>query len=135
VDESIKNYFCILDITFWELEDIVHIDNPISESRCKEIENPITNNGRVVSADMVRVVITHIDLEIINACYKKKRYKVNRLIRYKRGYLPTPFIKKVLEFYAAKTELKGETGEENERKAATDFDHYYGLDPLAWGDD
>ena len=24
-------------------------------------------------------------------------------------------------------------GEENERKAATDFDHYYGLDPLAWG--
>ena len=26
-------------------------------------------------------------------------------------------------------------GEENERKAATDFDHYYGLDPLAWGND
>ena len=26
-------------------------------------------------------------------------------------------------------------GEENERKAATDFDHYYGLNPLAWGND
>lgn len=116
VDESIKNYFCVLDVTLTELEDIVHIDNPISESRCTDKRNVLANNGRVVTADYVRLTITHVDLEIIKACYKYKHIIVHRLIRYKRGYLPTPFIKKVLEFYAAKTELKGEAGEENERR-------------------
>lgn len=120
VQESIEHYFCILDITLYELEDVAHIDNPISLSRC--IEKPKrgvrVNNGRVVSAPYVRVTITHIDLEVINAFYKYKRIVVNRLIRYQRGYLPTPFIKQVLEFYKAKTTLKGLRGEENERKYA-----------------
>ena len=137
VKESIANYFCVLDVTLYGLEDIVHIDNPISLSRCtdyakkkviqpngkvKTVKDVIVNNGRVVSAGYVRLTITHIDLEVIQACYNYDRIEVHRLIRYKRGYLPTPFIKQVLEFYKAKTKLKGltgfdpDTGEEYERR-------------------
>lgn len=126
VRESIENYFCILDITLYELEDVVHIDNPISLSRCTDYpkKGVITNNGRVVKAQYARMTITQIDLEVIQACYDCKRYEVHRLIRYKRGYLPTDFIKQVLAFYKAKTTLKGlkgfdpETGEDYERKYA-----------------
>lgn len=126
VRESIENYFCILDLTFYELEDVVHIDNPISLSRCTDYpkKGVVTNNGRVVKAKYARMTITQLDLEVIQACYDCKRYEVHRLIRYKRGYLPTDFIKQVLAFYKAKTTLKGlkgfdpETGEDYERKYA-----------------
>lgn len=126
VRESIEKYFCILDITFYDLEDVVHIDNPISLSRCTDYpkKGVVTNNGRVVKAQYARMTITQLDLEVIQACYDCKRYKVHRLIRYKRGYLPTEFIKQVLAFYKAKTTLKGlkgfdpETGEDYERKYA-----------------
>lgn len=124
VKESIANYFCILDVSFYDLEDVVHIDNPISLSRCTDYSKKgvVLNNGRVVCAPYVRMTITHIDLEIINACYQYKRFIVHRLIRYKRGYLPKEFITQVLEFYKAKTTLKGlsgfdpVTGEDYERK-------------------
>ena len=112
IQDSLQNYFCIIDVTFFNLEDAVHIDNPISLSRCTDYpkQGVIVNNGRVVSSPYIRMTITHIDLEIIKACYTYSRIVVHRLIRYKRGYLPTPFIKQVLEFYKAKTTLKGLTG-------------------------
>lgn len=118
IQESIKNYFCIIDMTIKNLQDKVFIDNPISLSRCTEYpkKDVKVNNGRVVSSPFIRLTITQIDLEVIKACYDTGEIIVHRLIRYRRGYLPTEFIKQVLEFYKAKTILKGLGGEENERK-------------------
>lgn len=124
IKTSIEKYFCIIDVSFYDLEDKVHIDNPISLSRCTDYpgKGVILNNGRVVSSPFVRMTITHIDLEVIKACYGFSRMVVHRLIRYKRGYLPKEFITQVLDFYKAKTTLKGlsgydpETGEDYERK-------------------
>lgn len=109
-------YACLIDISYYKIEDKIFIDNPISESRCTEIENSVLNNGRVVSADLARVVITNIDYEIIEACYTWETIEINEVWTYQRGYLPKNFIKQVLEFYKAKTKLKGLKGEENERR-------------------
>ena len=110
----IKKYFCVFDITFYDLQDKVFIDNPLSKSRCIEItKDAVINNGRVVSCSKCRCTITHIDFEIYKACYDIKDFKINKLIRYIKGYLPTPFVKQVLQFYKDKTTLKGVDGLEN----------------------
>lgn len=126
--ELSKDYFLIIDITIFNLEDKIFIDNPLSKSRCIAHSKDIrVNNGRVTSAGFVQTIITSIDFEIFEACYTMERVKINRCIRYLKGYLPTPFVTQVLEFYKAKTTLKGVTNDEVEN---ADIKYMWGKENL-----
>lgn len=106
-DTSCKLYFCMFDVIFEGLEATFLYDNYISYSRCWQKDGVTQSNGRVVCGDVVGTTITNIDFEIIKRTYKWKKMKIARLRRYKRGYLPTNFIKAVLSLYKDKTTLKG----------------------------
>lgn len=108
--DSLKNYACLFDIEFFDLESKFRNDSYISESKCIKLDNPKINNGRVYSCDYLRTTITEEDFKIISKVYKWSSFGVGTMIRYKRGYLPTLFVKSILELYKDKTELKGLTG-------------------------
>ena len=113
-EKSCDLYFCMFDVVFEELEATFLYDNYISYSRCWTHEKCTVANGRVVNGSVVGTTITNIDFDIIKRVYKWKSMKVARLRRYKRGYLPTNFVKAVLSLYKDKTVLKGVEGSEVE---------------------
>lgn len=111
---SINNYCCLFEVEFENICAIIYYDNYISRYRCRELINVQCNNGRVVRADHLKTTITEQDFFIIRKFYKWDKMRVGNFRRYKRGYLPTNFIKSVLKLYQDKTKLKGVDGKEVE---------------------
>lgn len=112
--DSIKYYCCMFDAEFTNLEPKVLYDNYISISRCWDVKKPIVNNGRLVSAEHVKITLTEQDYMIICAFYKWESFSVANMRRYKKSYLPTPLVKSILKLYSDKTTLKGVEGKEVE---------------------
>lgn len=110
----LKRYCCLFDVEFINLIPKFWEENYISASKCWESSNVLENNGRVVTADMIRTTITDVDFRIIESFYTWDSIKVSNFRIYERGYLPTDFIKAVISLYKDKTELKGVKGRESE---------------------
>lgn len=109
-EHSLKYYCCLFDVDITGLESKFLYDSYISRSRCTECEKPVISNGRIVSADHIRMTITEQDYNIIRRVYTWASCKVGNMIRYQRGYLPKDFVRAVLTLYKNKTELKGLQG-------------------------
>lgn len=110
-----KLYCCVIDIEYTGIISKLWHESYISESRCwLKGHNIQTNNGRIVSADIIRTTITEQDYMIIEAFYTWKEVKILKVTRYKKDYLPTDFIKAILKLYSDKTTLKGVEGKEIE---------------------
>ena len=112
--KNLKLYCCLFDIEFIGLRAKVYYENYISQSHCWGIENPVVNNGRIVSADKISMTITEQDYMIISAFYDWDKMRVKNFRRYAKGYLPTDFVKAILTLYQNKTTLKGVEGKEVE---------------------
>lgn len=125
---NIKYYCCIFDIEFTEIVAKVTFDNYISSSKCWTLEKAVINNGRVVSADMLRTTITEQDFLIISKMYSWKYIRVSNFRRYRKDYLPKDFVQSILDLYADKTTLKGVEGKEVEYlKAKEMLNSCYGM--------
>lgn len=101
-----KDYCYILDITFDHITAATY-NHYLSRSKCYDVYNVYEDNGRVVSADSLRVYCTNIDLQIIRKAYKFKSYKINKALRSRLGYLDKDFMIQILKYYTEKTALKG----------------------------
>lgn len=110
----ISKYCCVFEVEFTNIFASQLQDNPISVSKCYVKENICENNGRVVMANKIALTITDIDFHIIKNFYTWQQMRIGKMICYKRGYLPTPFVKSILELYESKTKLKGVEGKEVE---------------------
>ena len=116
LERNLKLYFCVFDIDFFGLKPLFLSDNYISESRCwsKSTKNIDVNNGRIVSAEHISTTLTDIDFTIIRRLYTWDKIRIYNFRRYKKGYLPTDFVKAILKLYRDKTVLKGVDGKEVE---------------------
>ena len=94
-------------VTFYNIDETFTYDHYISVSKCIEKENYVADNGRLVKADKVTLIITNIDYAIIKKTYKWSKMTVRNFRRYKRGLLPKDLILAILDLYGAKTSLKG----------------------------
>ncbi len=113
-NQNILNYCCVFDVEFIGLRPIITYENYLSVSHCRRLKNSVENNGRIVSADSLETTITELDFFIINKFYAWEEIRVGKFIRYKKGYLPTDFVKAILDLYVTKTELKDVEGKEQE---------------------
>lgn len=113
---SLKYYCCVFSIELHNVTPLITTDFYLSVSRCVKVVNPVIANGRIVSADTIITTITNIDFDIIRKFYKWEHMTIGKFIRYRKSYLPTPFVESVLSLYKDKTELK----DIEERKA--DYD-------------
>lgn len=114
LEKMFSGYCCVMDVEFIGLRSRYYFESYISESRCFKKEKYVANNGRIVSADCVRTTITEQDFIIIKYLYKWEHITIVNLRRYLKAYLPTDFVKAILELYKKKTTLKGVEGKEVE---------------------
>lgn len=112
LDKNLKKYCCLFDVHITGLESRQYYDSYLSVSRCWGVKNAIINNGRIVSADEIYTTVTEQDYYIIRKMYSCQSFAVANFRRYKKGYLPTDFVKAVLSLYEKKTTLKGVKGSE-----------------------
>lgn len=114
INRSMQLYCCVFDAYFVNLTPIIHYEHYLSESRCTGIIGGIFDNGRVVSADAVKVTLTEQDFFIMKHCYSWDKMEIAQFRRYQKGYLPRDFVKSILMLYRDKTTLKGVPGMEVE---------------------
>ena len=115
LDYFCNNYCVVMDVEFYDLEVKTDIVIPyIDIAHCYERSNIKNDNGRVLKADYVKLTITNIDLDIIRKTYNYKGFKILDAIYAEKGKLPLELRKKLMDFYTAKTQLKGVEGKEYE---------------------
>lgn len=127
--ELIKTYCCIFDIRFINIRSKTHIEHLISASKCFELApGALIDNGRVVDADFLSTSITEVDFAYLSQFYEWDDFQLSSCFYiYKRGYLPTEFIKGVLKLYSDKTTLKGVTEREFDfRQSKENLNSCYG---------
>ena len=103
----IKNYCVLVDLQFNNIKSSFLYEQIISYSKCRNVKNPLINNGRIVQADTLTITCTDIDFLNIKDFYKWDSMKIGLCYIYKKDYLPKEFIKTILHLYKSKTELKG----------------------------
>ena len=79
----------------------------ISKAKCSVINNGVFDNGRVLSADLLVITITDIDLMILLDEYDFE-IEVVDAYRSKYGSLPFEYIDLIIGYYEKKTKLKGD---------------------------
>ena len=110
----IKNYCVLVDLQFTNIQTNFLYEQIISYSKCRNVKNPLINNGRIVQADTLTITCTDVDFLNIKDFYKWDNLKIGLCYIYKKDYLPKEFIKTILHLYKSKTELKGVDGKEVE---------------------
>lgn len=84
----------------------------LSISKCRHIENALEDNGRILSADYLETTLTDIDLRIVLQEYSFTDIRFFDVASSRYGYLPTPLINTICQYYHYKTELKNVPGQE-----------------------
>ena len=110
----IKNYCVLVDLQFTNIKSSFLYEQIISYSKCRNVKNPLINNGRIVQADALTISCTDVDFLNIRDFYKWDNMKIGLCYIYEKDYLPKEFIKTILHLYKSKTELKGVDGKEVE---------------------
>lgn len=105
---------CLMDVSFFDIEKSQQFESLISRSKCINEDRFEEDNGRLIRADMIRIVITEVDYAVYKKFYKWKRLKIHRMMVYEKRRLPSEFVDAVLDLYATKTKLKGVEGKESE---------------------
>lgn len=108
----LKENCCIFEIKFFNINSKISFEHYLSYHKCYSVKNPTIDNGRIVAADELTVVVTEVDYSIIKDCYEWNKIQVGYCYCYKRGFLPKPFVECVLDWYQLKTTLKGVAGSE-----------------------
>lgn len=111
--EYLKKYCCVFKIMLIGVRPKFTHEHYISESKCT-VKGAVSDNGRIVYADSLVTVMTEIDYEIASRMYEWDNERVIDLHYYRKGYLPTDFVKAILKLYSDKTTLKGVEGKEIE---------------------
>ena len=97
----------MFDVRFNNLHSKLTHETYLSESKCRGLEKPIINNGRVFSADVAITTMTDIDFRIMQKCYTWDSIQVSNCYSFYMTYLPRPIILAICELYENKTTLKG----------------------------
>ena len=106
-------------------------DAPISKSKCTVKGDCVVDNGRIRECDELITTITEQDFMIYRKFYTFD-YEIGTMYVYQKGYLPKPFIDKVLEYYVKKTTLKNVEGkEEDYMLAKANLNSIYGMMVMA----
>lgn len=126
---AVDHTCAIFDITFTEfrLKNEASV-SPVSVSKCKNLYNPVDDNGRLIYAAMVTIRITQTDYTILRDIFDWDKRMVTNLIFAKKGKLPKEFREVVMKYYKLKTELKGISGSEYEyMKAKNRLNALFGM--------
>ena len=110
VKDMYRLYAYLLVVKFTNLR-CKYFNNFISASKCRILRGAKYDNGRLMSADEVEIVLTDIDFRFILETYECE-YEILESYSALYKYLPKLLINFVLDKYISKTTLKDVEGEE-----------------------
>lgn len=96
----------------------INLKNPyngapyLSRDKSRKIVNGLYDNGRILSADYLETTLTDLDMATVFEEYTFDDVRFLDVIYASYGKLPKPLIETTIEYYKAKTELKGVEGQE-----------------------
>lgn len=99
------NYAYIIDVTFDNISATTE-HSLESLSKAVEVKGVMLDNGRIHSANKLRVLLTEIDYELYCLYYKWDNITFNNVKIAKKGYLPAYVVGNVLDAYETKEKLK-----------------------------
>ena len=124
----LNKYCCLFEITFKNLKPIMINEHPLAEAKCYNVKNVVVDNGRIVECDYCTTTITEQDFFILEKFYHWDSFKIGEFIQYDKGYLPTDFVKSIIQLYKNKTQLKDVKGYEVEyQKSKEMLNSCYGM--------
>lgn len=122
-----KNYAwaCYIEFTGFTAK---HCHNIISHHKAIQIsENNEQDNGRIVSADYIKLAVNEIDIANILDFYKFDEMKISGLHISRKEYLPVELVKVILKLFQQKTSLKDiESEVENYMRSKNRINGVYG---------
>lgn len=106
-EQYIEDYACIIDVSFNNIcIDTMSTIPYIPKAHCTQLRNVVGDNGRVLSADRISMVLTDIDYKIIRDTYHWESMECRVCYVAEYGYLPLELRKAILKQYSEKTTLK-----------------------------
>ena len=103
-EDMFRLYAYLLVVKFYDLE-CKYFNTFISASKCRYLKGARYDNGRIISAKEIEIVLTDIDFNLILETYDC-RYEIIESYSALYGYLPKMLIDFILDKYVKKTELK-----------------------------
>lgn len=108
LDFLCENYACIFTVRFFDIETKPNTPIPyISISKCKEHCDILNDNGKLLSAKEIMLTITDVDYKIIKEVYKIRSFQIVKFMYCRKERMSLEYRQQNLEFYEAKTKLKG----------------------------
>ena len=101
----------IINIEFKNIKSN-YFNNIISKSKAYYIENGVYDNGKIVSASLLKIVINEIDLKITQEFYSFDEYNILEIYYANKSYLPYELLDFILDKYHNKTSYKNVSGKE-----------------------
>ena len=126
VNDMYRLYAYLLVVRFKNIK-CKYCNNFISYSKCLRIKGARYDNGRVIEAEELELVLTDIDFRFILESYECD-YEILESYSALYNYLPKLLINFILDKYVKKTELKGIEEEEiNYNRVKAMFNSIYGM--------
>lgn len=105
INNVLENFACLIDCTFHNIKTKTGV-TIFSKNKIISYGNAVWDNGRLYSADFIRVRITQIDIQTADLHYSWDKLVYNDISFAKKGYLPKYFRLSIAELYDAKNQLK-----------------------------
>lgn len=103
--QMLKTMAYILVVKFKNLK-CKYYNNFISQSKCRRIKGGKYDNGRLIGAEEIEIVLTDVDFYFITATYNCE-YEILESYSSRYDYLPKDYINFILDKYVIKTKYKG----------------------------
>ena len=127
IEDMREGFAYLVKITFKNMHS-KYCNNFISKSKCVNVLEPIEDNGRILTAEELTIVLTDVDLRVITKAYSYDEYIIEECYYSVYKYLPKEFINFILDKYEKKTKYKNDKEHELEySKEKSLFNSLYGM--------
>ena len=125
---QMSTYFAyLIRVKFFNIKS-KYFNNFISASKCLDARGVVFDNGRIIYAKEIDIVLTDIDFKFILNTHTFDRYEIIESYSSLYKYLPKQFIDFILKKYENKTKYKGVKGAEVfYAKEKARFNSLYGM--------